>query len=76
MKFLGPILRSIVARWSKTQEDTIGNQLKKGIRYFDFRLARKNESFYNVHGLYGAKLEENLKEINDFISNNPGEVIL
>lgn len=74
LKFLGPILRSIVARWSKTQEDTIGNQLKKGIRYFDFRLAKKNEDFYNVHGLYGAKLDETLAQISDFIDGNPGEV--
>lgn len=78
LRFLGPLLRFIMSKWSKTQTyDAIG-QLKAGIRYFDLRLATKkgSDSIYFVHGLYSCPVEEVLRSMNDFLNEHPKEVII
>lgn len=53
-------------------------QLNAGIRYFDFRVAvhpRTNE-FRFVHGLYGGLVSHALRDINTYLMDRQGEVII
>ncbi|RXG70746.1 PI-PLC X domain-containing protein 3, partial [Armadillidium vulgare] len=63
-------------RWTVTQRATVYEQLTHGIRYFDIRVAMKNNKFHFVHGLYGADLEDLLAEVRDFLTLRSGEVVL
>lgn len=51
--FDSPSIRQLVKNWSCCQQISIGEQLKLGVRYFDFRVAYRLESaeFHIVHGL-------------------------
>lgn len=76
LRFLGPLLRFIMSKWSKTQNSNVTDQLKSGIRYFDLRLATKKGSnnIYFVHGLYSCCVIEVFLLINDFLNEHPKEV--
>lgn len=76
LRFLGPLLRFIMSKWSKTQTINATDQLKSGIRYFDLRLATKkgSDSIYFVHGLYSCCVDEVLRLINEFLNEHPKEV--
>ncbi|KAF2883348.1 hypothetical protein ILUMI_22850 [Ignelater luminosus] len=78
MKFLGPLLRFIMARWSKTQDYDMLEQLKAGIRYFDLRVATKKGSVYPyfVHGLYATEVVSVLNDLKKFLDSHPGEVVI
>lgn len=75
LKFLGPILRFAVSKWSKTQNFDVVQQLKNGIRYFDLRLAtrKSSEKFYFVHGQYSTEVQAVLNEIEMFLVTHPQE---
>lgn len=75
-RFFKIIVNPIVCRWSKTQGINISEQLHLGIRYLDLRLVCKNGEFYLAHGLYGGLLYPYLSEINNFLNNNRGEVVI
>ena len=75
---LGTIAKKYVYKWSITQSLDITAQLQAGIRYFDLRIAAKkgsNECFC-VHGLYGANIDDILKDISRFLDKHPKEVVL
>lgn len=76
LKFLGPLLRFFMLKWSKTQTYDVIDQLNSGIRYFDLRLSTKkgSDKIYFVHGLYSCCVDEVLREINDFLHKHPKEV--
>lgn len=76
LKFLGPILRLIMAKWAKTQAFDVKSQLKAGIRYFDLRVATKKgtDKLFFVHGLYSCLIDELLSNIREFIDTHTGEV--
>ena len=74
---LGPLVRSIVYRWSTTQRVEVRGQLEAGIRYFDFRLSKvRGESDLRIiHALYGPKVKPILEEIERFLASHEDEVV-
>ncbi|XP_025835907.1 PI-PLC X domain-containing protein 3 [Agrilus planipennis] len=78
LSILGPVLRLVMSRWSKTQSLNVMEQLIYGIRYFDLRTATKDGSndFYFVHGLYAGDAETELRTINQFLNEHPNEVVI
>eukprot|EP00062_Callorhinchus_milii_P022436 gi/632980208/ref/XP_007906902.1/ PREDICTED: PI-PLC X domain-containing protein 3-like [Callorhinchus milii] len=83
VKRLAEIFRSLfkknMKKWSMTQSLTFREQLEAGIRYFDLRVSTKpgdeDNELYFIHGLFGIKVREGLKQINYFLKNHPKEVI-
>ena len=52
-------------------------QLNRGIRYFDLRLCRQNNTNYIAHGLISNKnFETELNSLKQFTANNPYEIIV
>ncbi|KAF5291415.1 hypothetical protein FQR65_LT01726 [Abscondita terminalis] len=78
LNWMGPILRSFICRWCKTQDLDADRQLKHGIRYFDLRVATKPGCVYPyfVHGLYGDEVTSALSDIHNFVDAHPKEVII
>jgi len=72
------VTKRIVRNWSITQNLNIYEQLKRGIRYFDFRVAylESTKQFYVVHGLYGSLYSELFEEINKFLTEYPKEILI
>ncbi|GAB0097076.1 PI-PLC X domain-containing protein 3 [Sergentomyia squamirostris] len=68
----------IVKRWAVTQKLSLMNQLRSGIRYFDFRISFRphDKKYYFVHGLYCEEIINSLKDVRDFLDNHPEEVII
>ena len=52
-KFLNNLLKS----WSETQTLSITEQLEQGIRYFDLRIEKHENTIYTVHGLFCDKAD-------------------
>lgn len=67
----------VIRKWSQTQTLTFRNQLEFGIRYFDLRVCIKpgTTDILFIHGLYGDEVISQLREINAFMDENPGEFI-
>ena len=67
-----------VHNWSVTQDLDFVQQLEIGVRYFDLRIAPhpNKGSLHVVHGLYGKEIGEQLKKINDFLTEHPLEVVI
>ncbi|MGH0123966.1 UNVERIFIED_CONTAM: hypothetical protein FKN15_009478 [Acipenser sinensis] len=55
-KYMKPIIRPFVYKWSITQESTVKEQLDEGVRYCDLRIAHKPNDdscdLYFYHGVY------------------------
>lgn len=72
-----PGIRKICYRWSVTQAFDVTEQLRLGIRYFDFRVSHRGKfQFEIVHGLYGSEIGNLLVEIVRFLESHPKEVLL
>ncbi|XP_069483302.1 PI-PLC X domain-containing protein 3 isoform X2 [Ambystoma mexicanum] len=75
----GTVAKKLMRKWLATQTMTFTSQLEAGIRYFDFRISTKprdpDNELYFAHGLFSAKVNEGLEEINAFLSNHHKEVI-
>ncbi|NWI45300.1 PLCX2 protein, partial [Picathartes gymnocephalus] len=73
------LVRKIMKKWSVTQNLTFKEQLEGGIRYFDLRVSSKpgeiEQEIYFIHGLFGIKVWDGLKEMNSFLEQHPKEVI-
>ncbi|KFO57627.1 PI-PLC X domain-containing protein 2, partial [Corvus brachyrhynchos] len=73
------LVRKIMKKWSVTQNLTFKEQLEGGIRYFDLRVSSKpgeiGQEIYFIHGLFGIKVWDGLKEMNGFLEQHPKEVI-
>ncbi|NXU63305.1 PLCX2 protein, partial [Horornis vulcanius] len=73
------LVRKIIKKWSVTQNLTFKEQLEGGIRYFDLRVSSKpgeiGQEIYFIHGLFGIKVWDGLKEMNSFLEKHPKEVI-
>lgn len=78
LSVLGCVVKEILTQWSLTQYYTIRQQLYRGIRYFDFRIATKKSKdlFYFVHGLYSEEVIVELEEIKDFLEQHPKEIVI
>lgn len=72
-----PKVKNYLKRWTLTQELTIAEQLKMGIRRLDFRIVYSEDDaeFYLAHTFACVKLSEALAQINDFMHNHPYEVL-
>jgi len=73
-----PISKKIIHNWGVTQSLTLADQLKAGIRYFDFRVATKSgaDGLVLLHSLYAQTAKEAFNEINGFLNNHPKEVVI
>ena len=78
VKTFGTIFKDVVHRYSATQKYSLTEQLNHGIRYFDFRVSTKpnTTSLHFIHAFYGAAVETGLREIKEFISSHPKEIVL
>ncbi|XP_075445664.1 PI-PLC X domain-containing protein 2 [Ascaphus truei] len=74
------LVKKLIKKWSVTQNLTFTEQLESGIRYFDLRVSSKPEEvgrdIYFIHGLYGIKVWDGLKEISGFLTYHNKEVVL
>lgn len=59
----------ITSWWAKTQHNNFPTQLADGIRYFDLRVQQSGSSYYCVHSLLGANLQDLLSGIQAFYRN-------
>ncbi|XP_053057075.1 PI-PLC X domain-containing protein 3 isoform X5 [Acinonyx jubatus] len=66
-------------KWLATQTMNFTGQLGAGIRYFDLRISTKprdpDNELYFAHGLFSAKVNEGLEEINAFLTDHHKEVV-
>jgi len=67
---------SIAAKWAKTQDQTLEQQLRGGIRYLDLRVAHFEERLVLVHGLVSCDLDAALAGVHRFAKEHPKEPIL
>jgi len=76
--YFGSCVKSVIKRWSTTQQLNFTNQLEIGIRYFDMRSAylKSVDDILCVHGLYGYPIKKLLIEINNFLNSHPKEVVI
>lgn len=76
--FLGDFGKEFSARWGRTQDANISEQLSAGIRYFDLRVIHResDDLFYFVHGQYAKELLTELFNIRLFLQEHPKEVII
>lgn len=60
------------------QNTSVLNQLKSGVRYFEFRLSRFGNKLIFMHVLdnYFYKASDVFEDINKFISDNPSEFLI
>ncbi|MFC7439603.1 phosphatidylinositol-specific phospholipase C domain-containing protein [Laceyella putida] len=80
--------KGITIKWSQTQQSAVKDQLHKGVRYFDLRVApnvwNKGWNEVNVqetnlrtlHGLYGEPVENILYDTKRFLDTHPKEVVI
>ena len=70
--------KSIIHKWSRTQNLSLTQQLELGIRYFDIRIAAHPDTgeLRFVHGLYGELVIPALRDIRQFLDENPREVVV
>ncbi len=67
---------SIAAKWAKTQDQTLEQQLRGGIRYLDLRIAHFEDRLVLVHGLVSCDLDEALAGVMRFAKEHPREPVL
>ena len=64
------------AHWARAQGQTIAQQLAAGIRYLDLRVEPKGDTPWIVHTFWSVPVSDVLTQVNDFITQNPKEVVL
>lgn len=73
-----PCVQSLITSWSITQNNSIYNQLKSGIRTIDLRVSpdiNNNNNFYITHTYFAEPLSVILSDLNMFLSAHPTEII-
>ncbi|KAJ8350860.1 hypothetical protein SKAU_G00259900 [Synaphobranchus kaupii] len=80
-KYMKPLIRPFVYKWSITQEYDVKEQLDAGVRYFDLRIARRpndrSSDLYFYHGVFTTvTVETVLKEIREWLDSHPREVAI
>lgn len=66
----------IVSRLSRAQVSGADTLLKKGVRYFDVRIAYAYNEYYTTHVFLSDKLETYLKDVIAFLQANPSEFVI
>lgn len=75
-RWVGKKIKGIWARWYRTQNYTIKEQLEAGIRYLDFEVVRKGNTYYACNLLRGTHMQEILLDIKEFLQQHPKEILL
>lgn len=67
-----------VAKYAKTQDKTMLEQLKNGIRYFDLRPYYKGsgDTIYAHHALVGESFKVMLNDLRTFLNSTSGEIVV
>lgn len=77
---LGTVAKNMFVRISKTQTEPIDKLLKGGVRYLDIRLSYDADyqggGWFITHNYLGDKFESFLPDIDSFLRNNVGEVLI
>lgn len=73
-----PFVGKIIANWTVTQSKDLYSQLEEGIRFLDLRVSydEKNGKFYLTHTFTCIPLEEGLADINRYLKEHSGEVVV
>ena len=72
-----PGLKKKISRWVKTQPCDIYQQLKCGIRFFDFRIAETyKQTCCGYHTFITSDMKNSISQINEFLKANPLEIIV
>ena len=68
----------VVAGWSKSQFNSIAEQLNNGTRYFDLRLCggASVDSIYTCHALTGEKFTDVINAVKTFNLAHPKELVI
>ncbi len=64
-----PFRSWIRENWIETQEDSIFDQLKGGVRYFDFRPAWYDKTLYFLHSFAGPEIPVVFTDLMSFLKN-------
>jgi hypothetical protein len=67
---------TFIKNWSQTQDTTIYEQLMGGIRYLDLRACFIQNDWYTQHFLVGTRTQDLLNDIQAFMLESPGEVLV
>ena len=71
------LIRPIVSKWVQCQGKSIEEQLKSGVRMFDFRVAKDAKGeIYLAHSLLCQPLAKSLEAIKAFKKEHPEEIII
>lgn len=65
-----------VESWTFTQNYSLYDQLNKGIRCLDLRIAYDKKDFWLVHMFTLISFSSVIKQLNTFIDENPSEIVL
>jgi len=80
VNFFGSMAKKIIYNWGVTQGLSISDQLFAGIRYFDFRVAKRDYYLYDniflLHSLFAQSANEAFAEIQDFLNTHEKEVVI
>ncbi|KAJ0032127.1 hypothetical protein NQD34_002208 [Periophthalmus magnuspinnatus] len=73
--------RHVIFKWATTQDKSIEDQLSLGIRYFDLRIAHKQNDpspdLYFTHVLYThLTVLETLRSVAGWLKSHPNEVVI
>ncbi|XP_034773728.2 PI-PLC X domain-containing protein 3 [Acipenser ruthenus] len=75
----GTVAKKLMRKWLATQTMNFSHQLEAGIRFFDLRISTKprdpDNELYFAHGLFSAKVNEGLEQINTFLTSHSREVV-
>ncbi|XP_014236441.1 PI-PLC X domain-containing protein 3-like isoform X1 [Trichogramma pretiosum] len=72
------LTKTIAFNWAINQKVDVTQQLDGGVRFLDLRLATKkmDNKFYFVHGLYGGEIGPPLRQVADWLTKHPEEVVI
>lgn len=72
------VLGQIYERLCKCQTLTFEEQLQKGIRYFDMRIAHheETETYHTCHGVYCIEMSDALNQFETFLNEHEKEIII
>lgn len=67
--------KGIVADWAVTASDNCYQQMNSGIRYLDLRVREHKGDLILLHALVGARFEDCLVQVKQFMDENPKEIV-
>ena len=68
--------KELTSNWVKTQNLTVFEQLKNGIRYIDLKLIKHKGQFVLANGLVSTSLDDVLEDLRLWATTHPYEIVL